>query len=951
MATNSITRRVAQKEVRLFFSSPVAWLFLATFAAATGFIFFWVESFFARNIADIRPLFEWMPLVLIFLCASLTMRMWSEERQHGTLEHVLTQPAGLWQFVLGKFWACLTLLLIALISTLPLPITVSLIANLDWGPVFGGYLATVLLGATYLAIGLFVSARTDNPIVSLITTVVICSVLYLLGSATFTGFFDDRTGELLRLFGSGARFESINRGIIDLRDLLYYVSLTVAFLALNVLVLEKLRWAKRAHTARQRHWRTGIALLLGNLLLANIWLPELPATRLDITEGKLFSVSQPTHNILNELQEPLLIRGYFSGQTHSLLAPLVPQLRDLLREYEVAGEGKVRVEFVDPALDPEMELEANTRYGIAATPFHIADRHQSSMVNAYFNILVAYGSEHKSLGFADLIEVHTSPNATTEVKLRNPEYDISHAIKKVIFDYRSGASLFDGIDEPVEFIGYVSANERLPKQLRAYKEAILPQLELAAQNSNGKFSVRFIEPEAHEGSVAAKIAEQWGFKPMTVPERGTDTFYFYMTLADSKQVVELPTENFNPASFRLILDSGLKRFAPGLTKIVALALPRADRTTGQGKKAAATFTNLENAITRDYSIRLEDLSDGSVTPEADILAVVAPDRLDEDSLFAIDQFLMRGGTVILATSPFTADSSGGELKLRDRNSGLQKWLEHNGLHIDKTLVLDSQSSSFHTPVSRKSGDYDFQEIQLIDYPYFIDLRAPGLAPDHAVTSSLPQMTMAWASPIRIQRDTGRRVSVLLKSSPNAWLRKSRDISPTLDANGDSNLRPPDAGEETSRSRPTMAAHNLGVVMQGRFTSFFTGDNERPDTDSRPRDMLDRSPESARIVLFSSNDFMNDKVLNSLVAVSGTKYLGPLNLINNTLDWALQDEQLLQIRARAHFNRTLAPMERKAQLLIEYFNYGLALLWLLLLALVAWLQRVILRRRYAKGLAR
>jgi ABC-2 type transport system permease protein len=122
MATNSVTRRIAQKEVRLFFSSPVAWLFLASFAVATLFIFFWVESFFARNIADIRPLFEWMPILLIFLCAALTMRMWSEERHSGTLEHVLTQPASLWHFVMGKFCACFALLLLALTSTLPLPI-------------------------------------------------------------------------------------------------------------------------------------------------------------------------------------------------------------------------------------------------------------------------------------------------------------------------------------------------------------------------------------------------------------------------------------------------------------------------------------------------------------------------------------------------------------------------------------------------------------------------------------------------------------------------------------------------------------------------------------------------------------------------------------------------------------------------------------------------------------
>src|SRR5690606_10620597 len=105
-----LIRRIAAKEAGLFFASPVAYLFLAAFAAVTLFIFFWGESFFARNIADVRPMFEWMPLLLVFLASTLTMRLWSEERRTGTLEHVLTQPVPLWQFVLGKFVGCLLLL-------------------------------------------------------------------------------------------------------------------------------------------------------------------------------------------------------------------------------------------------------------------------------------------------------------------------------------------------------------------------------------------------------------------------------------------------------------------------------------------------------------------------------------------------------------------------------------------------------------------------------------------------------------------------------------------------------------------------------------------------------------------------------------------------------------------------------------------------------------------------
>ena len=172
--------RIARKELWSFFASPVAYIFLGTYLAVSLFVFFWVETFFARNIADTRPLFDWMPVLLIFLVAALTMRLWSEERRSGTLELLLTLPLSSLQLVLGKFIASLALVALAVAMTLPLPLTVSLLGSLDWGPVFGAYLATLLLAAAYIAIGLFVSARTDNAIVSLIGTALICGLFYLL---------------------------------------------------------------------------------------------------------------------------------------------------------------------------------------------------------------------------------------------------------------------------------------------------------------------------------------------------------------------------------------------------------------------------------------------------------------------------------------------------------------------------------------------------------------------------------------------------------------------------------------------------------------------------------------------------------------------------------------------------------------------------------------------------
>ena len=187
-----------------------------------------------------------MPILLVFLSAAITMRMWSEERRAGTLEFLLTAPVPPLQLVLGKFFACFGLVAVALLLTLPVPITVSLIGSLDWGPVLGGYLATLFLAAAYLAIGLFVSARSDNQIVSLLLASLLCGLFYALGSDVLAGLFGTRAAEVLKLLGSGARFASITRGIIDVRDLVYYLSIVGVFLALNVYALERQRWAGNA---------------------------------------------------------------------------------------------------------------------------------------------------------------------------------------------------------------------------------------------------------------------------------------------------------------------------------------------------------------------------------------------------------------------------------------------------------------------------------------------------------------------------------------------------------------------------------------------------------------------------------------------------------------------------------------------------------------------------------
>lgn len=236
-------RAVALRELRSYFNSPIAYMFLVAFVGAALFTFFNVNAFFARGQADLRGLFEAVPLLMLLLVPALTMRLWAEEAKTGTLELLLTLPAKDVELVSGKFLASWVLLAVGLALTLPLAVTVSTLGNLDWGPVMGGYIGALLLGAAYLALGQFVSALTENQILAFILALVLCVALYGLGTELFTGLFPDRTAAVLRALGSGSRFDSVARGVIDLRDLLYYASLTLFFLALSVGALRAKRWA------------------------------------------------------------------------------------------------------------------------------------------------------------------------------------------------------------------------------------------------------------------------------------------------------------------------------------------------------------------------------------------------------------------------------------------------------------------------------------------------------------------------------------------------------------------------------------------------------------------------------------------------------------------------------------------------------------------------------------
>jgi len=921
---------VARKEIAGYFGSPMALIFVGVFLAASLFAFFWGESFFARGLADIRPLFRWMPVLLIFLVAALSMRQWSEEQRSGTQEVLLTLPVSSLRLVLGKFLAVMTLVAVALGLTLFLPISVSFMGNLDWGPVVGGYLAALLLAAAYAAIGLFISSRTDNQIVALILSVLLGGLLYLVGTATVTDFAGATLGDVLRGIGSGSRFESIQRGVVDIRDLAYYLSLAGIFLVLNVVSLEAKRWSRgRQAWPQRRGVLFTVSLVLVNLVLLNVWLAPLSTLRLDLTAQREYSLSPATTELLAGLREPLLIRGYFSEQTHPLLAPLVPRIRDMLEEYRVAAGGRVQVEVVDPTKDPDLESEANQVYGIYATPFQVTGRYEASIINSYFNILIHYGDQNVVLSYSDLIEVTARPDGTPDVHLRNLEYDLTRSIKKAVYGFQSVDTLLAGLPQPAELTLYVTP-QTLPESLAEAPQTITKVAQEMAERSGGQLIFRTVDPDSSDSPITRQqLYERYGLRPIASGLFSSESFYLHMVLKVGDQVqVIYPSAQTSEADTRTAIEAALKRAAPGFMKVVGLWTPQQKPTQdmfGQIQQPISSWDRLRDALRQEYEVRSVDLSSGRVEDDINTLVLVAPQSMTETERFAIDQYLMRGGTVIVAFSNYrlTPNPYSGWPVLIAVEEGVEPLLESYGIGIRPGLVMDEQNAPWVMRISGNVGGQSVSQIVVADYPYFVDVRRSGMDTSSPIVSNLQAVTLHWTSALTVNQalNAGRQVTTLLRSSPRSSL--SMNVITNLEMYPTEGFVP---GEEKGPL-------SLALAVQGVFQSAYKDKAFLPQIGETTPAVIESSPETARLVVIGSAEFLDDLVLDISDRLTAEGGSAGLQLMLNAVSWATEDVGLLGIRARGNVARVLNPMGEAERSAWEIGNYAVALLALVGLGVI------------------
>ena len=941
---------ITKKELRAYFLSPIALIFLGSFLLITLFAFFTTSQFWVRNLADARPLFSALPVVLIFLVGALTMRLWSEEQKLGTLEILLTFPVKIHSLVLGKFLAGLVLVALALALTLHVPIIVSMHGDLDWGPVAGGYVGALLLASSYLAIGLCISSITKNQVVALILTWAACGLLYLVGSDTIAGYAGTAGGEILRAIGSGSRFESIGRGVIDLRDLVYYGSLTVSFLVLNAVMLHAKGWSDGARTRKARtNAKLMVALTAANLLALNVWMHGVHLLRLDMTERGEFSISSVTEDLIVGLNSPLLIRGYFSSKSHPLLDPLVPRIRDLIEEYGAISGGNVTTEFVDPKDDEDVEKEANQNYGIKSFPFQVASRYESGVVNSYFSILVKYGDQYETLDFRDLIEINATGNEP-EVKLRNLEYDLTRAIKKVAYGFQTLDAVFADITDEVEFTGYITP-ATLPENFKDVPKNVEKVLVELEASSSGKFKYSVVDPTAPENAgMQDKIYKTYGFRPMAVGLMSPERFYLHLLLRVGDRYERImPNEGMAEADLKKEITAALKRSTPGFLKTVGIVKPKTGLPTPPAQPGRPPpqppdiIRGLGDKLGENYTVREVNLKKGRVPGDIDVLLAVQPEDLAPEEVFGIDQYLMRGGAVVVLAGSYKIDLASqqaqqGGLVVKKVKSGLEDALAAYGVTVEDTMVMDPQNEKFPVPKVRDLGGFKVQQVELVNYPYFIDVRADGMDKSTPVLAGLPGVTLHWVSPLTVttpeipqseddeeEAKPKREVVELLKSTDGAWTRAESNVQPDF-------RRFPEDGFGTGDETKT---HVLGVAIHGTFFSAF---HDKPNptfgdgggsAEARTGRTIKSSPDTARLVVIGSGNFINDAILGIAQRTGGDRATSNLQLVENTLDWAVSDVDLLTIRSRGTFARTLAPMEPDDRKMWEAASYGIGLLLLVL----------------------
>lgn len=332
---------ILKRELSGYFNSPIAYLFAIVFTLLTGSLF--MSQFFLVSVADMRAFFQFMPVILCVFLPAVTMRLWAEEKKDNTYELLLTFPMKPGSLVGGKFLASVLFFAFSLALTLPIPAMVAVLGRPDPGPILGGYLGTLFAGTFFLALGIFISGLFRDQIVAFIVTLLCCFLLFLTGTefiaSSLDGWLPGMGSFLRKFFGFTLHFAGFQKGVIDVRDVLYFAAGTAVFLVLNGFWIEG-----RMRPNQNKIFASAAAILIAIFVSSNWLFAGFNLGRFDLTEGHLYTVSPVSKKILAGLKAPVTVKYYVSPQEKmpTGLKTLEQDVIDKLDELKIASGGKLQ---------------------------------------------------------------------------------------------------------------------------------------------------------------------------------------------------------------------------------------------------------------------------------------------------------------------------------------------------------------------------------------------------------------------------------------------------------------------------------------------------------------------------------------------------------------------------------------------------------------------------------
>jgi|GEM_PF-38582 len=396
-------RTVFLRELKVYFNSPIAYIVIIAFLVIAAWFF--VSHVFINGEATINDFLDIVPFLFVFFIPAVAMRLLSEEYKSGTIEVLTTLPVRTSDIVIAKFLSALALISIMILLTAIHPFTLLFLGRLDIGQVVCSYLGMILLGAAFLSIGLFASSLTSNQIIAFIVGLVICFAFFMLGKVT--PVVPSGLVTVFEYAGTDSHFASITRGVIDSRDLVYYFSIIGFFYLLSLYFVNKFKFSLYSGAT--------LTTVLGILIVIN-YFSFYFFGRLDLSEGKVYSLSKASRELVAGLDDELVVKAYFNRGLPSQYADIRSYLEDLLNEYRVYSRGKMKFEFLDPGADERISREA-VAMGIYPVSLTQIARDKYELQKTFMGAVFLYADKRETMPFIQ--------NTT------GLEYDISSRIRKV----------------------------------------------------------------------------------------------------------------------------------------------------------------------------------------------------------------------------------------------------------------------------------------------------------------------------------------------------------------------------------------------------------------------------------------------------------------------------------------------------------------------------------------